>query len=348
MGGRKAGWLLLVVALGGCADNGSMPPGSAPGVTIADINVLHGLFCPPETEMCRLQERIALLFDWVEATGCPDVITLQEVTTPVLDAVRAEVEVRCPFAYQVAFQPSGFGLDDMLILSRYPVTGVEIAFLLNGFRHVVVARIEHPAFLLDVFTTHLASSSDAGSQACVNCPEACTAAGARTVRECQAVQVAEYVDRVRRSGAVVLLTGDFNAPPDSFVHAYLLSRGWIDTYAAAGNPECDPATGSGCSSGREDGDLTELESPALNVDERIDYVLLMPPEGGTCRVEPAGDPDGDGTGTGLFGAEPNPFATSCGPKPLPVCWPSDHVGVSADLHCLAADRLRGGPQAGAL
>src|SRR5262249_55554453 len=47
-------------------------------VTVADLNILHGLFCPG-TDNCRFADRAALFFEWVESAGCPDVVTLQEV-----------------------------------------------------------------------------------------------------------------------------------------------------------------------------------------------------------------------------------------------------------------------------
>jgi hypothetical protein len=131
--------------------------------------------------------------------------------------------------------------------------------------------------------------------------------------------------------ALAVVAGDFNEPPGSFVHGEFTRRGWPDTYLIAGNPECDPATGAGCTSGREDETLAELESPSSSEMERIDFVFVTPRAG--CRIEPAGDPDGDGTATGLFADRPNPFASSCGPAPAPICWPSDHVGVQLDLEC---------------
>src|SRR5262249_38596701 len=42
-------------------------------VTLADLNVLHGVFCPAGTDSCRRTDRIALLYEWVARRGCPDV-----------------------------------------------------------------------------------------------------------------------------------------------------------------------------------------------------------------------------------------------------------------------------------
>src|SRR5262245_54885010 len=47
-------------------------------VTVANLNVLHGLFCPDGIG-CRRAERAALVRQFVVARGCPDVIALQEI-----------------------------------------------------------------------------------------------------------------------------------------------------------------------------------------------------------------------------------------------------------------------------
>jgi endonuclease/exonuclease/phosphatase family metal-dependent hydrolase len=309
----------------------------ATSVSAADLNVLHGVTCPPGTASCRLEERVDLLFRWIAASGCPDVVTLQEVSTQVLPLVTARLARPCSFAYQ-AVSVQGSTFDNEVILTRYPAPIVESEVLFGDFRHLLFARIDHPLGPLDVFTTHLAASTDGATDACTapDCPSECAAAGAATRRDCQAVQVAALVAERHTLPTPALVSGDFNEPPNSFVYRHLVGRGWRDTYLDAGNPECDPATGVGCTSGREDRQLDQLESPALNESERIDFIFLVP--GGasapcTPTIEPAGDPDGDGARTALFADAPNPFAPGCGPAPAAVCWPSDHVGTQLDGAC---------------
>ena len=132
------------------------------------------------------------------------------------------------------------------------------------------------------------------------------------------------------------MTGDFNASPTDPEYLGLVARGWNDTYAEAGNPECNANGGEGCTSGRES-DLKALESTASGLVERIDFVFSLPPinSQGSCAgvIEAAGDPDGDGQRTGPFAHQPNPLTASCGPAPEAICWPSDHSGVQADLGC---------------
>jgi endonuclease/exonuclease/phosphatase family metal-dependent hydrolase len=212
-------------------------------------------------------------------------------------------------------------------------------FLYPGFRRVLFARIDHPTGLLDVFSTHLASGSDGAQNACgltAPCPAECAAAGAPTVRTCQAVQMAQFVESRHDVPGPAVIMGDFNDPPGSFVYEQFVGRGWTDAYLAAGNPECDDATGVGCTSGRIDDELTHLELPASNEVERIDFIFVVPPQSGSAcvgHIDSGNDADGDGVATKIFADDPNPFAPTCGPAPAAICWPSDHEGMQLDLNC---------------
>lgn len=306
-------------------------------LTVADLNILHGMFCPGGTR-CRLSDRIDLLFQWIARVGCPDVVTLQEIARQIPPVIAPHLTTACPFPYQQVYMRTTFGTDDEMILSRYPVVTQEVQSLYPQFRSVLHARIDHPIGPLDVFSTHLASSSDGAQNPCSapGCPAECIAAGADNVRQCQGVQVARFVAARHDVATPAVLTGDFNESPGTFVYDQFVARGWTDTYLAAGNPECDPATGIGCTSGRQDANLSQLESPASNEDERIDYILLVPPAAGAlcaASIDSAADADGDGIATGIFAGEPNPFAPTCGPSPAPICWPSDHEGMQLDLNC---------------
>lgn len=323
---------LFLLACGG--DDDVATP--LPDVSLATLNILHGIFCAQETEDCRIEDRVDLFFDWVEDTGCPDILTMQEVLGDrVADLVRDRVTRRCPFTYQV-LEPPG---SQNFTLSRYPALETNEA-LLHGIipRLVWHTRIDHPTGTVDVFNTHLAAGVDGGPLACAeNCPPECVNAGALTNRDCQAVQVANFADLRSAPGSLRILAGDFNATPDTFVYRHLTEeRQWQDTYLEAGLPECDADTGIGCTSGREDNDLSDMESPANGVRRRIDYLFVqttpaMP--GRDYRIDSAQDDDGDGLPTRIFTDDPNPFAPSCGPLPDPICWPSDHEGMQVDLNC---------------
>jgi len=306
-------------------------------LTVADLNILHGVLCPRATRQCRLADRMELFFQWIVASGCPDVVTLQEVSTQVAMMVAERAATACPFTYQIVHQRSLLGIDDEMIMTRYPTVTMEVVPLYRDFRHMLFVRVDHPLGPVDVLTTHMASSSDDAEAPCAtDCPPECVAAGAATVRDCQSVQVARYMASRHDVTTPAVVTGDFNDVPGSFVYRQFSERGWIDVYLAAGNPECDADTGVGCTSGREDEDVTGLESSTSNQVERIDYIFLVPPgPAAQCRpsIDTPTDGDGDQTATRIFSDTPNPFAPSCGPAPAPICWPSDHEGMELDLNC---------------
>jgi endonuclease/exonuclease/phosphatase family metal-dependent hydrolase len=338
-GGVCLGLLLLVAACSDGSDNAIDMRATAdtPDVSVASLNVLHGVTCPPETADCRLADRQDLLFDWIESIDCPDVVLLQEVLGPRILALLVErVASRCDSVYQ-ALGPSTAGQN--YTLTRYPVLQTGEDILMGGIRVLWHAQIDHPTGIVDVFNTHLAAGVDL--QPCdAACPQECRDAGAVNSRECQAIQVATLTQQRAAPGSLQILGGDFNANPTSFVYQHIVAQnGWHDTYLDAGNPECDPETGIGCTSGREDSDLSDMESPANGVSRRIDYLFVKwPGEGSnaTCayKLDSHRDDDGDGLATRIFADDPNPFAQTCGPLPDAICWPSDHEGMQADFNCL--------------
>jgi len=296
--------------------------------------------------------------------------------TNTVELIKAHLDTlhtACGFRYKVVFDPEGAtaadpllplgpkprGVDEELILSRYAVAEAQVVPLYSPlapsfFRHVLFARIQHPVEPIDVFTTHLAAEADLGDVVCgtipwlslpiplLACPaDACEASD--TVRECQAKQMVHFIsethDGIPGPG---IIAGDFNAPPRSNVYHEFVGRGWIDSHRKAKNAKCTPDTGLNCTAGREDTNLSELESRDLNQNVRIDYIFVIPPQRGAsrchARFDTSTDQDRDGTGTGLFASEPNPFVVECGKAPLPICWPSDHSGNQLDLNCHDGER----------
>jgi len=215
------------------------------------------------------------------------VVALQEVISiiaplSVATLVADNLLDVCPEPYTMTFIQTN-GIDDAILLSRYPMLDASVTLLLGGFRHVLHGRLDHPAGPIDLFTTHLASGSDGATNPCgASCPTECVVAGATTIRECQAEQTALLVETLHDVPEPAFLMGDMNAEPGEFEIDRFTSRGWIDTYLAAGNPECDPGTGVGCTGGRSE---SQMEETALNVDERIDYVFLVPT---TATASPRG------------------------------------------------------------
>jgi endonuclease/exonuclease/phosphatase family metal-dependent hydrolase len=344
MRGWVAGFACALL-LAACGGGNSGMHAQREDLTVVQFNTLHGLSGQGclATENCRLPDRIALLFQSLAHSGCPDIVTLQETwqgagdsTTGSVPLMMQHLQNTCPFSYQLVQGRILLHRDDETVLTRYPVLETDQLTLEGNFRHVFWVRIDHPLGPIDVFTTHLASSSDGADTPCdaaSHCSVDCLAAGAATRRDCQAVQVAAFVEARHDIDTPAVIAGDFNDSPGSFVYETFTGRDWKDAYLAAGNPECDPVTGAGCTSGRQDESLVDLESPASNEFERIDFVFLIPPRRGfpcRMRLDPAADRDGDGAATRLFPTGPEP---GCGPAPAPICWPSDHMGVEIDLAC---------------
>ncbi len=372
--------LLLLLWVAPALAAGKPPKNKQRHVELVNLNLLHGFACDPpfpdDGDQCRVVDRIDLLVQEILRAGCPDLVTLQENvtaefpqrdigefvgpledTTALISERLPELARACGFTYEVVFAraaerppSSGRGIDEEMILSRYPVSqrrSVELYSALRPFftRHVQFARVEHPEGPIDVFTTHLASGADQATAPCgvaalppplqsPPCPEECEAF-VDTIRECQTEQLARFVEERHDVDEPALVTGDFNAVPGSNEYQRLVDRGWIDSHLAAGNPECDPATGAQCTSGREDSDLSDLESPELNQTRRIDYIFVVPPGAGArCsgEIETQRHPQRGATTTGLWAAEPN---LPCGPAPLPTCFVSDHSGNQLNLACRA-------------
>ncbi len=333
------GLLLVLAACSDGSDNNSDDSATAdtPDVTVASFNVLHGLTCAPDTEACRLEDRQDLLFDWIESIDCPDVILLQEILGSRVIALLAErVSSHCESVYQVLAPSTALGQNYTLTRYRVLQTGEDV--LMGGIRLLWHTQIDHPTGIVDVFNTHLAAGIDL--KPCdESCPQECLAAGAVDSRECQAIQVARLTQQRAAPHSLRILGGDFNADPQSFVYRHLVEEnGWVDAYRAAGNPECDPATGMGCTSDRADDELSDMESRTSGVSRRIDYLFVQLPgneSGAACHYELDShrDDDGDGLATRIFADDPNPFAATCGPLPDAICWPSDHEGNQADINC---------------
>jgi len=318
--------LLMLMTLLACS--AEVPPPERISVTVASISLLDGALCD---DTCRLEDRVDLLMDWIEARGCPDMVALQQVWEPTAALLEARLDAPCEFSYELIHDGDSWEEGDEALLSRYSATEVQLLDLQDGLRHMLHARLDHPVGSLDVFVTQLASGAEGGPDPCEGCPNECIAAGAQTLRDCQAVQVWQRVRENTDDLAVV--AGDFVEPPDSFLYDLYMGHNWIDLYLEADNPECDPTTGVGCTSGREGLDLTDLETPDPGTEARSDHVFLTGPSADQCLIDGPDDEDGDGVETRLFADLPNPFGDACGSSPSPVCWPSDHVGVQVDLNC---------------
>ena len=183
-------------------------------------------------------------------------------------------------------------------------------------RQVLWARVDSGDGLLDVFDTHIAHELTEASPA---------------TKLLQVEQVLAVIGQWAAADRVPdVLTGDFNSTPDTDRYAAVVNAGFVDTYAAALAPACDPGRGQrgGCTSDQ----AVLTDQPVATATERIDYVFAKP---GQCGLRvPA---------SAVIGTNPQRRPDG---KWL---WPSDHLGVVSELACAAAAATptRATPVAGA-
>ena len=280
-------------------------------VRFVSQNILHGVGCAPDSDSCAVTERVALFMDQLAAAGCPELVSIQEANERIVGLVAAGTAV-C--GYEVVWDGDP-GLDREVVLTTLEVIGARRRVLADRFRSAYLVRVASPVGVVDFLTTHLASGSDDRACSVELCPSPCDPAG--SLRACQARQVLEFAQDVAISGGVTVAGGDLNDVAGSPTVAVFGEAGFVDSHLAAGLAECDPATGTGCTAGRDDVTLAYMRDPASQQRSRIDYLLYWAVDR-DCAV--AG-------GTGLFNAEPAPGE---------LAFPSDHTGVVLALACDAA------------
>lgn len=167
-------------------------------------------------------------------------------------------------------------------------------------RQVLWARIGAPASQggdVDIFNTHIAHGITALSD---------------TTKLLQVHQILRWVQLWSDPATPDFLTGDFNSAPDTDRIAAVLDAGFVDSYAAAGGPECTPSTGVGCTGNPPAGEEVWTTASTRNMESRIDYVFTR-----GCTT----------TASEIIGD----VATQVGPSQW--LWPSDHSGVSSSFDC---------------
>jgi hypothetical protein len=284
-------------------------------VTVAAFNVLHGLFCPAETDACRAPVRAALVARVLEEAGCPHVVGFQEVGArqeAELPGALAEV---CGGRYRIAWNPVN-SPDREMVVTALPILDEGYLDIANFPWEAYWVRVRSGQGPIDFLTAHFASSSNNPPCNATRCPAVCP--DGITTNECHAREVVEFFSP-RKGAAMAVVAGDLNATIGSPTLTTLTDAGFEDAWLAAGNEECDPATGAGCTSDRErpDNALDGLDSPDGRYSERIDFVLAR----GSSTCAP-----------GVERAE----VLAGEPFPEPVddlYWASDHAGVLAALVC---------------
>ncbi len=296
-------------------------------VRIVNLNLLHGVFCPQETDACQAPDRVALLMQQLEDAECPEVVGLQEINANLAKLIdRALADSDCD--YDVAFSKKPGSLDTERVLTTLPVRSEKVEKLTGAFRTASRVVLRSPIGPLVVVVTHQDGDPEGVAQPpCRNtCPPVCVDAQV-SVLACQTLVAARLADDVGGPRATRVLMGDFNVTPTNPRYQLLLDEGWTDTYLTAGNPECDGATGVGCTGGRADEAVEALKDPTARNSERIDYIFVKGGRNCVVQLDAPDDRNDNGLGTGLFGDQP---ATD---GPGGIVWTSDHTGVSADLSC---------------
>lgn len=234
----------------------------------------------------------------------PDVIGLQEVVRalgPGEDGLDQAALLAEGLGYHIAYGRTPSDVEfpfGNAILSRWPITK-SIVYPLprvgtDELRNLMFCEIDAPFGKLPFFTTHLNWKLHEGH-----------------VRE---VQVRELTERVRAlapmSGFPPVVTGDFNAEPDSdeirFMRGLTSLRGksvyFADAFALAGDGSPGPTYA------RRNVYAAAVHEP----DRRLDYIFVRGPDD-RFRGEPL-------------------TAHVCFDQPTPAgVWPTDHFGVTATI-----------------
>jgi endonuclease/exonuclease/phosphatase family metal-dependent hydrolase len=295
---------------------------------VLTYNVLHGLplgNCPDETEGCQAAARLEMTWELVEDAGCPEVVALQEVGPDQQAAIPATLPDICDGAYRVVSADPNLPVEQW-ILSSLPVLDAATEPISGISRSVQWVRLDAARGPVDVLTTHFVADVDnlpCTDELCGDLCELGVEAGA-----CNPVEVLDFIERHGDPSIPTILTGDLNARIDEPRLRTLTDAGFVDVWTLAGNAECDPTTGEGCTAGLSgEGPYDGLDQPVNGRGARIDFILVRAPDDCDLMVDGPVDGDGDATSTGPFAGEP------FDPPVSGVYWPSDHIGVQADLSC---------------
>lgn len=287
-------------------------------VRIVNQNLLHGTACPADSNRCQLPARVALFSRQLVRGECPELVAIEEANRQTVRALRRHLPGPC--GYRLAWDDDP-GQDREVVLSTLPILRVERRPLAGPLRTALSVQVAAPVGAVDLVATHLASSSDDRPCDTSTCPPPCRATD--TLNTCQGRQAVAFLHEQRRPRSVAVLAGDVNAKPGEPTIEAITAAGMVDTHLAAGTAECNPTTGTNCTSGRADDALTDLTDPASTQTERIDALFLVPTA--RCRVVRP---------TGVFAPRGGPVAEDG------IVFPADHAAVIATISCRvsASDR----------
>jgi hypothetical protein len=318
--------LLVVVVFVSAACSGSDDGGDsarapttierrAEPIRMVTLNVSNGVFCAPETDSCHAPDRAEMTARAVDAADCPELVGFQEIGPRQPDAVPMAMARVCQGRYELAWEGAN-SPDRAMVFTTLPILDRGFLDLAASPWEAYWVRVDAPLGPIDFLTAHFAFR--ANNPPCDEslCPPVCAAG--LPANECHAIEVVAALDANRAGAVVQVVSGDLNARPGSPTLATFERAGYVDAWLASGEPECDAATGRGCTGARERpaNALDGLDVPDGRYTERIDFVLARP--GSECTMNATAAP---------FVAEPlaTPFRG--------LYWPSDHAGVLAELTC---------------
>jgi endonuclease/exonuclease/phosphatase family metal-dependent hydrolase len=308
------GIIVTVAASSGLPGAGASGKAEEP-LTVADLNLLHGLFCDPDnTDWCNAPARVEILGQWLEKSKCPDLVGLQEINPRLTELITDLTTQVCAGAYEVVSFPGDNIVDAQMVLSRLPVVEQGHLDIANFPWEAVWVRVDSTQGSVDFITAHFASSSNDPPCDATNCPPVCEP-GIST-NECHAAEIVEFFDTRPEPADLSILAGDLNARPDEPTLTTLYDADFVDTWVDAGRAECDPETGKNCTGCSElDSAFIGMETKdGLDCGSRIDFILVR--SECSLRAKAAG------------------FAHKPLKQPVDgLYWPSDHRGVQASLTC---------------
>jgi endonuclease/exonuclease/phosphatase family metal-dependent hydrolase len=303
----------LITGLGGASAQEAESRGKP--VTVADLNLLHGLFCDADaTDWCNAPARVEILGKWLERSNCPDLVGLQEIAARQEELLNELVTDVCDGEYEIGFEGVG-SPDQQMVLTKLPVLEQGYLDIANFPWEAYWVRVDAPMGPVDFLTAHFASGANNPPCTADNCPPVC-ATGIET-NLCHAHEVVDFFAS-RDDAVLTIVGGDLNARPDEPTLETLYDADFVDAWVEADRRECDPATGRGCTG------CSDLESTFIGMEtregldcgSRIDFVLVRP--GAECALA----------------TKAKGFAHKPLKRPVDgMYWPSDHRGVQASLRC---------------
>ena len=154
------------------ADSTTEEPAAAP-VRVVTLNLLHGFFCPPDTDACQAPDRVRIFTELVEAADCPDLVGLQEIGARLEELLPPAVATLCDGEYTIAWKGGEPAIDREMVLTRLPLVDQGYVDIANFPWEAYWVRADSPQGPVDFLTTHFASSSNNPPCAPDLCPPIC-------------------------------------------------------------------------------------------------------------------------------------------------------------------------------